>query len=73
MCEMATAIGDEGSRRFDRKLTGYAENVYLVRQLIDQAVLTWGLSEEVRQHGKLVITELVTNAVRLYEGRDLHV
>ncbi|GAA4624648.1 hypothetical protein GCM10023196_025630 [Actinoallomurus vinaceus] len=31
-------------RRFDLKMFAYAENVYLVRNLVDQAVDTWGLS-----------------------------
>ncbi|WP_460358390.1 ATP-binding protein [Actinoallomurus acanthiterrae] len=60
-------------RRFDLKMFAYAENVYLVRNLVDQAVDTWGLSENARFTGQLVLTELATNAVRLYEGKEIHV
>ncbi|MEV5751770.1 ATP-binding protein [Actinoallomurus sp. NPDC052308] len=60
-------------RRFDLKLFAYAENVYLVRNLVDQAVDSWGLSENVRFAGQLILTELATNAVRLYEGKEVHV
>ncbi|WP_433171707.1 ATP-binding protein [Actinoallomurus sp. CA-150999] len=51
----------------------YAENVYLVRNLVDQAVDSWDLSQKVRYTGQLVLTELATNAVRLYEGKEIHV
>lgn len=60
-------------RRFDLRMFAYAENVYLVRNLVDQAVDSWSLSENVRYRGKLVLTELTTNAVRLYEGKEIHV
>ncbi|MCO5973512.1 ATP-binding protein [Actinoallomurus soli] len=60
-------------RRFDLKMFAYAENVYLVRDLVDQAVDTWGLSENARFAGRLILTELTTNAVRLYEGKEIHV
>jgi anti-sigma regulatory factor (Ser/Thr protein kinase) len=59
--------------RFDLKMLAYAENVYLVRNLVDQAVDSWGLSENVRFTGRLILTELATNAVRLYEGREIYV
>lgn len=56
-------------RRFDLEIKGYGENVYLVRTLVDQAAETWNLSDDVRESGRLVLTELATNAVRIYEGR----
>jgi anti-sigma regulatory factor (Ser/Thr protein kinase) len=56
-------------RRFDLEIKGYGENVYLVRSLVDQAAETWNLSGDVRESGRLVITELTTNAVRIYAGQ----
>jgi anti-sigma regulatory factor (Ser/Thr protein kinase) len=65
--------GQEGGyalpRRFDLEIKGFRENVYLARSLVDQATETWSLSEEVRESGRLVLTELTTNAVRLYAGQ----
>jgi anti-sigma regulatory factor (Ser/Thr protein kinase) len=58
-------------RRLDLELKGYAENVYLVRSLVDQAAETWALSGDVRDSGRLVLTELATNAARLYEGQPI--
>lgn len=70
-------MGSTGSygipRRFDLRMFAYAENVYLVRNLVDQAVDSWGLSGHARYAGRLVLTELTTNAVRLYEGKEIHV
>jgi anti-sigma regulatory factor (Ser/Thr protein kinase) len=70
---MGIAGPHEAPRRFDLRMFAYAENVYLVRNLVDQAVDSWGLSQNVRYTGQLVLTELATNAVRLYEGKELHV
>lgn len=70
-------MGGTGSyevpRRFDLKMFAYAENVFLVRNLVDQAVDAWGLSGNARYAGQLVLTELTTNAVRLYEGEEIRV
>jgi anti-sigma regulatory factor (Ser/Thr protein kinase) len=60
-------------RRFDLEIKGFGENVYLVRSLVDQAAETWGLSDDVREPGRLVLTELTTNAVRLYAGQVIRV
>lgn len=60
-------------RRFDLEIKGNGENVYLVRSLVDQAASTWSLSEDVRESGRLVLTELTSNAVRIYEGQVLRV
>ncbi len=58
-------------RRFDLEIQGYDENVYLVRSLVDQAAESWRLSGDVRDTGRLVLTELTTNAVRIYRGRTV--
>lgn len=63
----------EMPRRFDLKMSAYVENVFLVRNLVDQAVDAWGLSGNARYAGRLVLTELTTNAVRLYEGKEIRV
>jgi anti-sigma regulatory factor (Ser/Thr protein kinase) len=60
-------------RRLDLEIKGYSENVYLVRSLVDRAAETWGLSEDVRDSGRLVLTELTTNAVRIYAGQMVKV
>src|SRR4051794_35365858 len=54
-------------------MRGYAENVYLVRKLVDHAVEVWRMPDDVRNTGRLILTELATNAARLYEGKELRV
>jgi anti-sigma regulatory factor (Ser/Thr protein kinase) len=58
-------------RRFDLEITGYGKNVFLVRSLVDQAARRWGLSDDVRESARLVLTELAANAARIYEGRTI--
>ncbi|WP_372494408.1 ATP-binding protein [Actinoallomurus purpureus] len=55
--------------RLTLDLHACAENVYLVRNLVDQAAESWGLSSDVRHLGRLILTELTTNACRLYPGK----
>lgn len=58
--------------RFTLEMHACAENVYLVRNLVDQAAESWGLSRDTRHLGRLILTELATNACRLYPGAVLH-
>ncbi|MEV5706313.1 ATP-binding protein [Actinoallomurus sp. NPDC052274] len=58
--------------RLTLELHACAENVYLVRNLVDQAADSWSLSQEVRHLGRLILTELTTNACRLYPGKVIH-
>ncbi|MEV5704444.1 ATP-binding protein [Actinoallomurus sp. NPDC052274] len=51
--------------RFTLEMHACPENVYLVRHLVDQAVESWGLTE-LRDLGRLILTELTTNAARRY-------
>jgi anti-sigma regulatory factor (Ser/Thr protein kinase) len=56
-------------RRIEFVLHAYAENVFLVRNLVDQAAMAWALPEAVHQDARLVLSELAANACRLYAGR----
>ena len=47
------------------------KNVHLVRGLVNDGASQWSLPRSVRQDGCLVLTELVTNVVRLYPGSRL--
>lgn len=53
------------------EIRGYVENVYLVRSLADQAADMWGLSDDVREAARLILTELVTNASAACPGRTV--
>ncbi|GAA4617519.1 hypothetical protein GCM10023195_78240 [Actinoallomurus liliacearum] len=58
--------------RFTLEMHACPENVYLVRNLVDQAVASWGLAE-LRDLGRLILTELATNATRQYPGALINV
>jgi hypothetical protein len=49
------------------------QNVQYVRALVDHAARTWLLPDAIRCNAQLVLTELVTNAVRLYERSELQI
>lgn len=59
--------------RIDFDMHALEANVYLVRSLVNQAALTWVLPDDVRRTAQLILTEFVTNAVRLYTGSALKV
>jgi anti-sigma regulatory factor (Ser/Thr protein kinase) len=56
-----------GARRVDRGLPRHASAALLARETVDE--LMGGLSPELRENTKLVVSELVTNAVRHGRGR----
>jgi hypothetical protein len=58
--------------RFTLEMHACPENVYLVRTLVDQAVESWGLTG-LRDLGRLILTELATNATRQYPGALINV
>ena len=58
--------------RFSLEIHACPENIYLVRSLVDQAVEAWGLTD-LRDLGRLILTELATNAVRNCPGALVHV
>ncbi|MEV5709316.1 ATP-binding protein [Actinoallomurus sp. NPDC052274] len=58
--------------RFTLDMHACPENVYLVRNLVDQAVESWGL-KTLRDIGRLILTELATNAARQYPGALVNV
>lgn len=57
--------------RFPLEMHACDENVYLARALVDQATEAWELPS-MRDIGRLILTELVTNAARLYTGSVIH-
>lgn len=64
----------EDARQLDRvqqTITAIPETVYLARTLIDQAAIKWLIPDDAQYVAKVVITELVTNAVKLYRGRAI--
>lgn len=69
---MATAGEWLPPARLTLEMHACAENVYLVRSLVDQAAESWGLPAGVRHLGRLILTELATNACRRYPGAVIH-
>lgn len=67
---MATPIDTpyETPTRIPLEMVASVETVYLVRNLVDQGADLWGLSDNARFLGKLILTELATNAAKLYAG-----
>lgn len=68
-----TRAQSKALHRYDLEMAAYESNVGLVRGLVDQVARASGVSDPVRRDGRLVLTELVTNAVKLYEGAQLRV
>jgi hypothetical protein len=56
---------------FDLTMVADERNVRYVRALVDHGSQKWCLPDAIRRNAQLVLTELVTNAVRLYEGSEL--
>lgn len=71
MTAAATPSLWEPPKRFSLQMVACDANVYLVRDLVDQATESWGLAA-MRHTGRLILTELATNAARLYEGATIH-
>jgi anti-sigma regulatory factor (Ser/Thr protein kinase)/anti-anti-sigma regulatory factor len=69
--EQALAAADRlpAPRRFDQLLPATPAACVVARQLVDTACRTWQLTDLV-EDAELVVTELVTNAVR-HAGRDI--
>jgi hypothetical protein len=74
--EVADAMAQQNTMntlRIDFDMHAFEANVYLVRSLVNQAALAWRLPDDTRRTAQLILTELVTNAVRLYPGARLKV
>jgi anti-sigma regulatory factor (Ser/Thr protein kinase) len=67
----AEAEMDTPTRRIEFPMHAYAENVYLVRRLVDQGAAQWGLPKRIQHDARLVLTELASNATRLYPRQML--
>jgi hypothetical protein len=59
--------------RIEFTMRAYAENVYLVRNMLRQARLAWSLPDAVYDDAGLILTEFATNASRLYPRQALKV
>ncbi|RAY13223.1 ATP-binding protein [Actinomadura craniellae] len=68
---MTTTAESAAPPHFTQQFLAYNENVRLVRSLMDRAADAWGLPEDLRDAGRLALTELASNAVRTCPGRRI--
>lgn len=65
--EMKVACAGAGRRVYSGRWHAWEETVYLSRTLVDEAVTAWRC-EHLRDDARVIVSELVTNAVRADRG-----
>jgi hypothetical protein len=68
MTRAETRIGPEAAPRLDLVMRAVEANVHLVRSLVNDGAEKWSLPSSVQLDSALVLTELVTNVIRIYPG-----